>query len=58
MIRKVLDEFKTEKAEELKWRLKSLTLTSRSFQKLSDYKEEKKQEKWKENVWKKQTDLK
>ena len=45
MIRKVLDEFKTEKTEELKWRSKSLTLTNRSFQKLSDCKAEKEQEK-------------
>ena len=37
---KVLDEFKTEKTEELKCKLIFLTLTSRSFKKLSDYEEE------------------
>ena len=41
MIRKVLEEFKTEKAEELEWKLRFLTLLNRSFKKLSEYEEEK-----------------
>ena len=41
MIRKVLEEFKTEKAEELEWKLRFLTLINRSFKKLSEYEEEK-----------------
>ena len=41
MIRKVLYEFKIEKTEELKWKLRFLILTNRSFEKLSDYEEEK-----------------
>ena len=36
MIGKVLDEFKTEKTEELKWKLRFLRLISRSFKKLSE----------------------
>ena len=39
MIRKVLYEFKIEKTEELKWKLRFLILTNRSFEKLSDYEE-------------------
>ena len=41
MIRKELHKFKTEKAEELKWELRFLTLANRSLKKLSDYEEEK-----------------
>ena len=50
MIRNVLDEFKTENTEELKLELRFLTLTNRSFKKLSDYEEEKEAKKVKENV--------
>lgn len=39
--KKVLREFKTEKTEELEWELRFLTLTDRSFKKLSNYEEEK-----------------
>ena len=41
MIRKVLDEFKTEKTEELNWKVRFLTLRKRSFKKQSNYEEEK-----------------
>ena len=41
MTKKVLREFKTEKTEELEWELRFLTLTDRSFKKLSNYEEEK-----------------
>ena len=41
MIRKVLDEFKTEKTEELNWKVRFLTLRNRSFKKQSNYEEEK-----------------
>lgn len=41
MTKKVLREFKTEKTEELEWELRFLTLTDRSFKKISNYEEEK-----------------
>ena len=41
MTKKVLREFKAEKTEELEWELRFLTLTDRSFKKLSNYEEEK-----------------
>ena len=50
MMRNVLDEFKTENTEDLKLELRFLTLTNRSFKKLSDYEEEKEAKKVKENV--------
>ena len=40
-IRKVYQEFKTEKAEELKWDLRFLTIENRCFRNLSNYEEEK-----------------
>ena len=42
IIKKVLKEFKTEKTEELEWKLKFLTLKYRFFKYLSDYEEERK----------------
>ena len=42
IIKKVLEEFKTEKAEELEWNLKFLTLKCRFFKCLNDYEEERK----------------
>ena len=36
-----MEEFRTEKTEELEWQLKFLTIKNRSFKNLSDYEEEK-----------------
>ena len=58
IVREILDEFKTEKIEKWKWKLRFLILTNRCFKKLSDHEEEKEQEKWQENVWKNYIDLK
>ena len=41
MTRRVLEEFKIEKTEELERKLRFLTVKNRSFKKLSDYEEEK-----------------
>ena len=41
MTKKALEEFKTEKAEELERKLRFLTVINRSFRKLSGYEEEK-----------------
>ena len=40
--KKVLEEFKTEKTEELEWKLKFVTLKCRFFKQWSDYEEEQK----------------
>ena len=42
MIKKVLDKFRTEKTEELEWKLKLLTVKCRFFKGLSDYEEKRK----------------
>ena len=41
IVREILDEFKTEKTEKWKWKLRFLILTNRCFKKLSDHEEEK-----------------
>ena len=38
--RKALKEFKTKKTEDLKWKLRLLTLKNKHFKELSDYEEE------------------
>ena len=62
MMRKVLEKFRTEKAEELERKLWFLTWKNRSLRNLSDYEEEKeakkKKKKLKEKPTKKYTDLK
>ena len=42
IVKKVLENLKTEKTEELEWNLKFLTLKCRFFKYLSDYEEERK----------------
>ena len=42
IVKKVLENLKTEKTEELEWNLKFLTLKRRFFKYLSDYEEERK----------------
>ena len=39
-MKKILEEFKTEKTEELEWELKFLTTKCRFLKNLSDYEEE------------------
>ena len=56
MMRKVLEKFRTEKAEELERKLWFLTWKNRSLRNLSDYEEEKeakKKKKWQEKPSKK-----
>ena len=49
MMRKVLEKFRTEKAEELERKLWFLTWKNRSLRNLSDYEEEKEAKKKKKN---------
>ena len=46
MTRKTFEEFRIEQTDEFQIKLRFLTLTNRSFRKLSDYKEKTKQGKW------------